>query len=623
MKSSRLIQLDLIDELIDMTKLQKPLSTTDYFARTFALFERLKKTGLSIPDEFQGLFLQVLILPPPGMSRTSWFHSISSELERSNLLKPRDVQRMINSYLVSIKENDDEQLNSQSIMKLAPRNKALNKNNYMNQFSDSMSKMFIKTSEDNSSKSQVKALCMPNEKEIKQAQLNIKLGNRQPSEALQKLHGMECHYCKTQGLHYIGHWVSTCPIIRDILKLEKAPPPMAGNELVIRAVTGNRTASMVDTSSQVHVSGVIDFFTSKYPLDPVLPLNLASPSFRIYATHRGTIRLPYSNLEVNNVLYCKEVEGTLLSLGQFIDEGYSTKFVGNDIHITSKDGCLFCIANLINCSWILSAELNITKQPTIRVLNSKDAYEWHCWLGHASDKIVKQFLKLYVPTFDQKSWLPFFCEHCSISKSTRRQLQANDEAPWTNPRDLMVSDTRDQVPKVLTDTFHLIKSVFKDSVKFLRSDNAKEYSGQNFRISLTTLGTQQLFTSPYTPEQNGEAERLNHTLGDSARTMLRASGLPTSFWSYAYKCAAYINNRIPNSQTGNKTPMELWCGRKPQPFRIYPFGARAVVHIPLEKRGKLDDRGRICQLVGFQDDSRGIQFQTERPTSKNENTKLS
>ncbi|MBW0529530.1 hypothetical protein O181_069245 [Austropuccinia psidii MF-1] len=94
-------------------------------------------------------------------------------------------------------------------------------------------------------------------------------------------------------------------------------------------------------------------------------------------------------------------------------------------------------------------------------------------------------------------------------------------------------------------------------------------------------------------------------LGDSPRAILRASGLPNTFWSYAYKCAAYIHNQIPNKRTNNQTPMEMWCGRKPQPFQIYPFGAKAVVHIPVEKRGKLDDRGRLCKLIGFQDDSRG------------------
>ncbi|MBW0493438.1 hypothetical protein O181_033153 [Austropuccinia psidii MF-1] len=122
------------------------------------------------------------------------------------------------------------------------------------------------------------------------------------------------------------------------------------------------------------------------------------------------------------------------------------------------------------------------------------------------------------------------------------------------------------------------------------------------------MGIQQLFTCPYTPEQNGEAERLNRTLGDAARTMLRASGLPQSFWSYAYKCAAYIHNRIPNNRTGFLTPLKLWCGRKPQAKRIFPFGAKAIVHIPSEKRGKLDNRGRLCSLIGFQDDSRGFFF---------------
>ncbi|MBW0506938.1 hypothetical protein O181_046653 [Austropuccinia psidii MF-1] len=90
--------------------------------------------------------------------------------------------------------------------------------------------------------------------------------------------------------------------------------------------------------------------------------------------------------------------------------------------------------------------------------------------------------------------------------------------------------------------------------------------------------------------------------------MLKASGLWKQFWSYAYKCAAYIHNRIPNSRTGEMTPLELWCGRRPQPKRIFPFRAKAIIHIPIEQRGKLDDRSKLCQLIGFQDNSRGYFF---------------
>ncbi|MBW0583637.1 hypothetical protein O181_123352 [Austropuccinia psidii MF-1] len=246
--------------------------------------------------------------------------------------------------------------------------------------------------------------------------------------------------------------------------------------------------------------------------------------------------------------------------------------------------------------------MNNTIPPIIQALNTSESFEWHFQLGHASDKIVKCFSKNYVPEFDLKKWFPFVCNDCLIAKSTKRNLPTHDDIPKEQPRDLMMSDvlgpmplldihqnkyiltlqdhkltfvfcfpikTKDQVPKVLLETFSLIQSVFGKSAKFLRSDNAKEYMGQNFKITLTSMGTQQLFTCPYMPEQNGEEERLNRTLGDSARTMLQASVFPQSFWSYAYKCAAYIHNRIPNTRTGQLTPLELWCGRRPQPKRIF------------------------------------------------------
>ncbi|MBW0471336.1 hypothetical protein O181_011051 [Austropuccinia psidii MF-1] len=92
MKSSRLVQLDLISELIDIPKHNKPMTISDYFSKTFIIFNQLKRTGLHLPDKLQGLFLKVLVPPPSGMSRASWFHSISSEIERLKTKKPRDIQ---------------------------------------------------------------------------------------------------------------------------------------------------------------------------------------------------------------------------------------------------------------------------------------------------------------------------------------------------------------------------------------------------------------------------------------------------------------------------------------------------------------------------------------------------
>ena len=47
------------------------------------------------------------------------------------------------------------------------------------------------------------------------------------------------------------------------------------------------------------------------------------------------------------------------------------------------------------------------------------------------------------------------------------------------------------------------------------------------------------FSAPYTPQQNGVAERKNRTLIETARTMLADSKLPINFWAEAVSAACY------------------------------------------------------------------------------------
>lgn len=84
---------------------------------------------------------------------------------------------------------------------------------------------------------------------------------------------------------------------------------------------------------------------------------------------------------------------------------------------------------------------------------------------------------------------------------------------------------------------------------------------------------------PRTPQQNGVAERMNRTLTERARALLNTSGLPKTFWGDAILTANYLNNRIPSRANNcNKTPFELWTGRKPELKYIRIFGSTAFVH---------------------------------------------
>jgi hypothetical protein len=55
-------------------------------------------------------------------------------------------------------------------------------------------------------------------------------------------------------------------------------------------------------------------------------------------------------------------------------------------------------------------------------------------------------------------------------------------------------------------------------------------------------------------------------------------------------------------------PLALWAGCAPQTGNIYPFGVKAYIHIPSDNHKKLDNRARLCFLVGYLEDGGGWYF---------------
>jgi hypothetical protein len=85
----------------------------------------------------------------------------------------------------------------------------------------------------------------------------------------------------------------------------------------------------------------------------------------------------------------------------------------------------------------------------------------------------------------------------------------------------------------------------------------------NFTSYCTTQGIQMQHTVPYTPQQNGVAERKNHTLKEMANCMIQSKGLSLKYWAEAINCANYIVNHTPTKALKNITPEEAWTKIKP------------------------------------------------------------
>jgi hypothetical protein len=145
-------------------------------------------------------------------------------------------------------------------------------------------------------------------------------------------------------------------------------------------------------------------------------------------------------------------------------------------------------------------------------------------------------------------------------------------------------------------------------VKKLRTDNGGEYTSTEFENYLKKDGIEHQYTIPKTPEQNGVSERMNRTLVETVRSMLADSRLPHRFWAEALSTAAYLINRSPTKTLDGKTPFQAWYGKKPNVNHLRVFGCSAYIHVPKDKRKKLDPKAKKCIFLGYGTSRKGYRL---------------
>ena len=130
---------------------------------------------------------------------------------------------------------------------------------------------------------------------------------------------------------------------------------------------------------------------------------------------------------------------------------------------------------------------------------------------------------------------------------------------------------------------NLAENLIGCRVKVLRSDNGGEYGSKEFIKFCKSCGIKKEATIPYTPQQNGVAERMNHTIMESVCSMLHKAALPLKFWAEAVATADFLRNRSPTSHVKNATPFKCYHSRKPDISFLRVFGCNTYIHVPEEK----------------------------------------
>ena len=279
--------------------------------------------------------------------------------------------------------------------------------------------------------------------------------------------------------------------------------------------------------------------------------------------------------------------------------------------------------------------LNVMTEDECHIV-ANDIELWHRRLGHASYGAVNAMAK-DGRLAGVKMKADAVCDVCATAKQVRKTFKVSEEdsemresaradavvcsdvlGPITpasksgfrfivtfimmKSRYVMVYPLRKKsdVLSAFTRYVQDIKMSSGTTIKVLRSDNGGEYRNAGMDRFCKSKSIKQEYTVPYNPEQNGMAERMNRTLVEMTRCMLKDSELNKTYWCEAMMTAADIRNVLSNSSNKNSSPYEMVFKEKPVFNHMRVFGEPCYAHVPREKRKKLDDTGVKCYFLGYE-----------------------
>eukprot|EP00253_Pinus_taeda_P003210 PITA_03210 len=247
---------------------------------------------------------------------------------------------------------------------------------------------------------------------------------------------------------------------------------------------------------------------------------------------------------------------------------------------------------------------------TVSENDSSSIRLWHQRLGHMSERGLKILAdRKLLPNL--KSRKLDFCKHCLFGKKSKQKFKTGKHTS-KGILDYIHSDVLGPSPttsyggssyfvyfiddfsrkvwvymlKRKSDVFTvfkqfraLVENITGRTIKCLRNDNGGEFTSKEFDNYCKDVGIERHKTIVYTPQENGFVERMNKTLLERARSMLRC-----------------------------KIPQEVWKDHPCDYSKFRVFGCDAYALVPKHQRSKLDPKSKRYIFVGYGDGTKGYRL---------------
>nr|CAH65951.1 H0716A07.9 [Oryza sativa] len=315
----------------------------------------------------------------------------------------------------------------------------------------------------------------------------------------------------------------------------------------------------------------------------------------------GTVDLKFTSgkiVQLKNVQHVPSIDRNLVSGSRLTRDGFKLVFESNKV-VVSKRGHF--IGKGYECGGLFRFFLSdFCNKSVNHICGSVDdeANVWHSRLCHINFGLMSRLSSMcLIPKFSIVKGSK--CHSCVQSKQPRKPHKAAKERNLA-PLELLHSDLCEMNGAE-------VENQLDRKIKRLRSDRGGEFFSNEFDLFCEEHGIIHERTPPYSPESNGIAERKNRTLTDLVNVMLDTAGLPKAWWGEALLTSNHVLNRVPN-RNKDKTPYEIWIGRKPSLSYLRTWGCLAKVNVPITKKRKLGPKTVDCVFLGYAHHSIAYRF---------------
>jgi len=347
---------------------------------------------------------------------------------------------------------------------------------------------------------------------------------------------------------------------------------------------------------------------------------------------------------LRNVYYVPHLRKNLMSVSQIEKKGKEMIVKDGKIKIRNiSTKRIMCEAFRKNDLYVVRAEVDMTTEAPIEAnlfTSSNDV--WHRRFCHINSRTIERLAKdNKVRGLDDAKTEKYDCKACRIGKSIKSPCKRIEERQSNDVCELIYSDlcgpmpiksisgnkyfitfvdvfsrkttvmcikSKDEVTDCVKKYIARVEREKGKKVKRFRSDNGLEYCNRLLTEFFNATGIKHERSNVETPQMNGIAERINRTLMDLVRSMLKDAKLPKMFWAEAVTAAAYIRDRVGHSSIKGDVPLAIWTGRTPSVQHLKVYGCTAYANLPKQNRRKLDNRAVECILVGYASQTRGYRL---------------